>query len=495
VEPRRRLLLVIADAAVRARLSRGLRDHGYSVFGAADEKAAQALLTTEPIDLIIADASADPAQIESLTQSGPTLFAIGSSRENATEQARAAIAAGAYDFLMPPITGADIALALEKAAAREARRGDGAAGRFLPAAPAKKEPEEAATSAGVAPTLICESPRMKALLEKVRKLAAPRTPVLFTGESGTGKEVLARTLHALSPRREGPLVAVNCGALPETLLESLLFGHRRGAFTDAVRDQRGVFEDAHRGTLFLDEVGELPLKLQVKLLRVLQDQKIQPLGAPADESISVDVRLIAATLRNLEEEAAAGRFRADLYYRLSVVPLHVPPLRERVADILPLAHFFLRRAAERFGRPVHAFTPAAQEVLLRHSFPGNVRELENTIERAAVLCEGTVIDAADLPLRRSAPIGTIGSDLIPIADDLSIKSATERLEASYIAQALQRTRQNRSAAARLLGISHRALLYKIRDYGLDAGDPDDRRGQPDLDGEKGEHPPAKTRGN
>jgi two-component system response regulator AtoC len=463
---RRRVLLVAASADARGRLSRGLRDLGYSVFGAADLDAAQAQLRGGSIDLILitSELAGGPEALTPLVEAGPTLFVLGGSRDRQLEEARAAISAGAYDYLAPPVSALDIALALGKAAARESRRGDCAAGRFLPA-PAPKPPATVPPpSTALPPTMICESPRMKALLDKVRKLAAPRTPVLLTGESGTGKELLARTLHALSPRRDGPLVAVNCGALPENLLESLLFGHRRGAFTDAVRDQRGLFEDAHRGTLFLDEVGELPLKLQVKLLRVLQDQQIQPLGAPADEGVTVDVRLVAATLRNLEADVEAGRFRADLYYRLSVVPLQVPPLRDRPEDILPLAHYFLRRASERIGRPVHAFTPAAREQLLRHPFLGNVRELENTIERAVVLCEGTVIDAADLPLSRAATTALPPSDL----EDLSIKPATARLEASYIERALVRTRGNRSAAARLLGISHRALLYKIREYGQDS---------------------------
>ncbi len=459
----------MADVEERQRLARSLREYGYGVHSASDVAAAKPVLTCEPIDIIFwQTASTKDKALQELLAYGPTLFVLGAADAAHIELAEAALAAGAYDYLLAPHSAADLVLVLHKAAAREAYRGDFAAARFL-ALPARPLAPDKAASPSAFPELIAESPSMRALLEKLRRLATHNTAVLFTGESGTGKEVWAKTLHALSPRREKALVAVNCGALPENLLESLLFGHRRGAFTDAVRDQQGLFEQAHQGTLFLDEIGELPLKLQVKLLRVLQDQRILPLGAQSDEVISVDVRVVAATLRDLEDDVQRGRFRADLYYRLSVVPLHVPALRERVADILPLARHFLHRAARRIGRPLHGLTPAAQQVLLRHFWPGNVRELENVIERAVVLCEHTVLDAADLALDATpqGPDLGDGPGLLRIdADDLSLKTASRRLEIALIGRALRQTRGNRSAAARLLGLSHRALLYKIRDYGL-----------------------------
>ena len=332
---------------------------------------------------------------------------------------------------------------------------------------------------------------MARLIQRARRVALRNVPVLIEGESGTGKELLARALHRLSPRHAGPFVAVNCGALPESLLEGLLFGHVRGAFTDAVRDQPGLLVQASGGTLFLDEIGELPLGLQVKLLRVLQERTVVPLGGSA--AVPFDVRLIAATLRNLEAEVAAGRFRADLYYRLSVVTLELPPLRERTIDILPLARAFLRAASERLRLPLAAFTPAAEQALVRYAWPGNVRELANTIERAAVLCERTLIDRVDLPLHlvegraalpdRPAPAATVTAtataaaagdtagpgldDLVPPAGELSIKQASRRIEILLIRRALARTHGNRSAAARLLELSHPALLYKLREYGLD----------------------------
>lgn len=498
-ETRRQVLLVVADDGLRGRLSRGLREHGYRVHGAKDPGGAQKRLAAEAIDLIVVELTDSLDALQPLLQAGPTVLAIGYGREQKLERACAAIRAGAYDYLDSPENGTEIAWAFEKAAAREGRRGDPAAARFVSAIPSPKEAkgggaeQDQAQAAIQLPVLIAESPRMRELLPMVRKLAIHRTSVLLTGESGTGKELLARMLHMLSKRREGPLVAVNCGALPETLLESLLFGHRRGAFTDAVRDQRGLFEEAHGGTLFLDEVGELSPKLQVKLLRVLQDHKVQPLGADGNQVLEVDVRVVAATLRNLEADVECGRFRADLYYRLSVVSLHVPPLRERVEDILPLAEHFLHRAAVRLGRPLQGYTPAARQALLRYRFPGNVRELENIVERAAVLCEHTVLDAADLPLANApaffaASAGAFNRSLnrspdvapdtapdtetgpaayVSPSGDLSLKPAIRHLEAVFIRRALLRTRGNRSAAARLLGLSHRALLYKLRDYELD----------------------------
>lgn len=512
---RRQLLLLLRDGAAGAALARELREYGYSVHTASDVPGAEAVLRGQPIDLVLCDGvDGLPAQILSRVLGGATLIVLGTSGlspSQCTAAATVALRAGAYDYLPPPHRPADIVLALHKAAAREAARGDllqaATAARFLPTTPGptlgpapgptadpapdpsgavRKGASGGATSETLPPPgMLMVSRSMVSLLGKLRRVAAHDTTVLLTGESGTGKEVLARALHSYSPRRGGPFRAVNCGALPETLLESLLFGHRRGAFTDAVRDQRGLLVDADQGTLFLDEIAELSPHLQVKLLRVLQShrdpenptappyQLVQPLGAEAHEAVRVHVRIVAATLRDLEDEVAAGRFRQDLFYRLSVVPLHVPPLRERTDDILPLAQLFLRRTALRLQRPLSGFTRAAQDLLCRQSWPGNVRQLENTIERAAVLAEPgvTVLDAADLPLPLA--VSDAGSDEKPgldwaralglTEDDLSLKHAQARLEALLIRRALLRTRGNRSAAARLLELSPRALLYKLRE--------------------------------
>jgi two-component system response regulator AtoC len=306
---------------------------------------------------------------------------------------------------------------------------------------------------------------MTALRATVRKVAPHKATVLVRGESGTGKEVVARAVHALSPRAASPFVAVNCGAIPAGLIESELFGHTKGAFTDAVRDRVGLVERAAGGTLFLDEIGELPAPSQVKLLRVLQDGHVRRLGGDTDAV--VDVRVVAATSRALEAEVAAGRFREDLLFRLDVLTLQLPPLRARAGDVARLAAHFLLTARTRLGAAVTARTvaPEALAALEAYAWPGNVRELENTIERAAILCEAAAIDVASLPERvvgRGAAPGPAVAD----GEDLSIKRAARRMEEALIRRALERTGGNRTRAAELLEISQRALLYKIKEYGI-----------------------------
>ncbi|HVU52254.1 MAG TPA: sigma-54 dependent transcriptional regulator [Polyangia bacterium] len=316
-------------------------------------------------------------------------------------------------------------------------------------------------------TLVGESPAMTALRATLRKVAPHKATVLVRGESGTGKEVVARALHALSPRARAPFIAVNCGAIPAGLIESELFGHTKGAFTDAVRDRTGLVEQAAGGTLFLDEVGELPPASQVKLLRVLQDGHVRRLGADADAVI--DVRVVAATSRPLEAEVAAGRFREDLLFRLDVLTVRLPALREREGDVARLAAHFLAAARARLGPAVTArgFAPEALQALEAYAWPGNVRELENTVERAAVLCEAAAVDLASLPerfagQRAATPAPAVTGD----AEDLSIKRAARRTEEALIRRALERTGGNRTRAAELLEISQRALLYKIKEYGI-----------------------------
>jgi two-component system response regulator AtoC len=317
--------------------------------------------------------------------------------------------------------------------------------------------------------LVGESREMQALKATVRKVAPHKATVLVRGESGTGKEVVARSVHGLSPRAGGAFVAVNCGAIPAGLIESELFGHRKGAFTDAVRDRVGLVEQAAGGTLFLDEIGELPAASQVKLLRVLQDGHVRRLGDEADAGVTVDVRVVAATSRAIEAEVAAGRFREDLMYRLDVLTVRLPPLRERGGDVVRLASHFLTAARARLGPVVVAreLGPRALAALEAYAWPGNVRELENTIERAAVLCETTAIDLSSLPERVVAARG-VTSPPEPIADDgdLSIKRAARRMEEALIRRALARTGGNRTRAAELLEISPGALTYKIKEYGI-----------------------------
>jgi two-component system response regulator AtoC len=303
---------------------------------------------------------------------------------------------------------------------------------------------------------------MQVVFRTIEKVAEYTTTVLITGESGTGKELVARAIHDRSPRRAERMVAVNCGAIPGALLESELFGHKRGAFTDATADKRGLFEEAHGGTLFLDEIGELPLELQVKLLRALQEGTIRRLGDTND--IAVDVRVLAATVRDLERAAGDGTFREDLYYRLAVLPLRVPSLRERRDDIPILVDHFLERHSARLGTGARRLSPLARKLLVDYRWPGNVRELENLIERLVVLADGDVIEADDLPDHVRDPSDPLAGPLA--SGELSIKKTARFMEEALIRKALDKTGGNRTAAAKLLEISQRALLYKIKDYGL-----------------------------
>jgi two-component system response regulator AtoC len=297
-------------------------------------------------------------------------------------------------------------------------------------------------------------------------VAPLRTTVLLTGESGTGKELVARALHELSPRAAMPFVAVNCGAIPSELIESELFGHVKGAFTGATRTNKGLAAEADGGTLFLDEIGEMPLGLQVKLLRFLQEQEVRPVGETRAQR--VDVRVVAASVRDLGAAVASGQFREDLYYRLNVVGIRLPPLRERAGDVPTLAHHFLAR----YGRTrpdvrVEALSDEAMAALEGYRWPGNVRELEHAIERAVVLCDGPVIREDDLPEPlRGGMVGVTPTPL-PVEGDLSVKRAIRAVEDQLIRRALTQTGGNRTRAAELLELSYRALLYKIKEYGID----------------------------
>jgi len=308
-----------------------------------------------------------------------------------------------------------------------------------------------------------EDREMLEILELVKKISDYSTSVLILGESGTGKELVARAIHYSGSRAANPFVVVNCGAIPAPLLESELFGHVRGAFTDAHRNKTGLFQEAHTGTIFLDEVGELPMELQVKLLRVLQEGEVRRVGDT--KAVKVDTRVVAATLKDLREEIAKGAFREDLFYRLNVIEVKLPPLRDRSGDIPLLAAHFVEKYARKFGKPVKSLSGEAAEALLEYSWPGNVRELENVIERAMILEETTTIRKKSLPIR---PAGVRGPAKPGVGEgaDLSIKKASAAMEKELILRALEKTGGNRTKAAELLEISHRALLYKIKNYGL-----------------------------
>jgi two-component system response regulator HydG len=304
--------------------------------------------------------------------------------------------------------------------------------------------------------LIGSAPAFRAVLDVLRQAAPTSATVLLGGESGTGKELAARMLHDLSPRAAGPFVPVNCAAIPETILESELFGYEKGAFTGATARKEGRFERAHGGTLFLDEVGEMPPALQVKLLRFLQDGVVERLGGT--QPVQVDARIVAATNKDLASEVRAGRFRDDLYYRLHVVSVRMPPLRERPEDVPLLASAFLRRLAEKNEKAISGFTPAAMAALEGFSWPGNVRELEHAVEHAVVLCRGEVIDAGDLPeaVRSASPrAGTAGTISLPVGTPM------EEVERIVIRETLRHTRGDKNLAARILGIAARTIYRKL----------------------------------
>jgi two-component system response regulator AtoC len=308
---------------------------------------------------------------------------------------------------------------------------------------------------------------MQNIFEVIKKVAHYKSSILITGESGTGKELIARALHYNSDRSQSPFIPVNCGAIPENLLESELFGHVKGAFTDAIRTKKGLFEEADGGTLFLDEIGELPPQLQVKLLRVLQDGEIRRIGE--SKSIQIDVRIITATAKDLTKEVNEGRFREDLFYRLNVLPISIPPLRERKEDISLLVQHFINKYSQSMNKNVVGITPKALDLLMNYKWYGNVRELENTIERAVVLTDRENIDLENLPVEIQNFQEKI--QIAPLAEEeYSIKKASKFLETNLIRKALKKTRGNHTHAAKLLEISHRALLYKIKEYQITEDD-------------------------
>ena len=447
-----RILIVDDDEALRESLELILSAEGYSVVTAESGDEALVLLDEIEIDAVVTDLRMPGLDgfdlIPQISRRRPGVPVILMSAHGTEDLAVEAIKRGAYDYLAKPFQPAEIRLTLRKAQERENLRRSN-----------KRLKREMSRAVGERP-IVAASDMMIELLELLERAAAYKSTILLTGESGTGKEVFARAVHAQSPRRDAPFVAVNCGAIPENLLESELFGHAKGAFTGANRARRGLFLEADQGTLFLDEIAELPSLLQVKLLRAIQEEEIRPVGE--DKPQAINVRVLAATARDLEAEIRAGRFREDLFYRLNVVRLMVPPLRDRREDIPLLADHFLARFRETLGKPVRRISDEALDRLLAYSWPGNVRELENMIERAVILSDGDTIEVDALPVMIESKHVESGHEKV----DLCMKRARHSFEAQLIRRALAETDGNRTHAAKLLEISHRALLYKIKDYGI-----------------------------
>ena len=448
----RRVLVVDDEENIRLVLRTLLRKHGYEVEVADNGETALGLVESFGPDVILTDVrmpkmgGMDLLATLRAKQSSATVIVM--SAYGNVDLALEAMKAGAYDYVGKPFKPDEIVLALRKAEERESLRRENRSLREQIRNEQKYE------------SILAKSQEMQDVFKTISKIADYKTTVLVTGESGVGKELVARALHARSSRKNHAFVGVNCGAIPENLLESELFGHKKGAFTDASADRRGLFEEASGGTLLLDEIGELPLSLQVKLLRVLQEETIRRLGDSKD--VKVDVRIVAATHRDLAAEVKAGRFREDLYYRINVLPVMIPPLRGRKDDIPLLVDHFVTRNNARLGTNIRGISPEARKFLLEYSWPGNVRELENTIERAMVLAEGEILEATDLPERLRDTLDPVQAQLA--SGELSIKKTSAAVEEILIRRALQKTKGNRTRAAEVLEISHRALLYKIKDY-------------------------------
>jgi two-component system response regulator AtoC len=449
----KRVLIVDDDESLRDSLALVLAAEGFDVATAADGERALAQLDEAAPDIVLCDLRMPGIGgldlVPELVRRRPDAAVILMSAWASDELALEAMRRGAYDYLAKPFQPTEAVLAIRKAQERERLRRES---RLL-----RRDMERAL---GERP-IVAASPAMIDVLETIERAAEFKATVLLTGESGTGKEVLARAIHAQSPRRDEAFVAVNCGAIPEALLESELFGHVKGAFTGADRTRRGLFVEADGGTLFLDEVGELPPALQVKLLRVLQEEEVRPVGD--SKSRRVDVRVLAATARDLEAEIAAGRFREDLFYRLNVLRVHVPALRERREDVPLLVDHFLEHFRTTLGRPVRGIADDALARLVAHPWPGNVRELENVIERAVILARGDRVTVRELPTNVVHP--DPGAEAAATGD-LSLRRARRAAEIEAIRAALRATNGNRTHAARVLEISHRALLYKLKEYGI-----------------------------
>ncbi len=456
-----RILLVDDDRALCELLAEGLGRRGWSAEFRQSGEAGLAALAAEEFDVVVTDLAMPGigglAFCERAAANRPDVPVIVLTAYGSLETAVAAIRAGAHDFIGKPVELDDLALTVERAAQHRALRDE--VRRLRRALDDSRGYEE----------LLGESAPMREVYALLDRVADTETSVLISGESGTGKELVARALHQRSRRRAGPFVAVSCAAIPETLLESQLFGHSKGAFTDARADHPGLFVQAHGGTLFLDEVGELPVGLQPKLLRALQERVVRPLGSSVD--VPFDVRLVTATNRDLESMVEDHTFREDLYFRIHVVHVAVPPLRTRGSDILLLAQRFLETYATRAAKPVHAIAPAAAEKLLAHSWPGNVRELQNCIERAVALAAFDRLTPDDLPEKvrnyRSSHVVVAGLDPAELPP-------LEEVERRYVLRVLEATAGNRTLAAQVLGLDRKTLYRKLLRYGAP---PDSKGGE------------------
>ena len=448
-----RILVVDDEASQRELVSGYLKKQGYQVFAAAGGEQALEIFRREPMELILTDQRMPDLSgldlLKAVRSINPEIQVIVMTAYGNVETAVEAMRDGAADYLTKPLNLDELRQKIQRIVERHRLYDENRALREELKARHRIE------------GIIGDSGRMVEVISLVHRVAASEATVLIRGESGTGKELIAKAIHYASPRATRPLVRVNCAALPETLLESELFGHEKGSFTGAIASRKGRFELADTGTLFLDEIGDLPLHLQAKLLRVLQEREFERVGS--SQPIKVNVRILSATHRDVESLMRAGQFREDLYYRLNVVTILVPPLRERRQDLPLLMDHFLKLFAAKNGKTLRGFSRAARDALLRYDYPGNVRELENLVERAVVLCRSDVIGRGDLPL-------TLEEAEAPEGLQSHLTAAVEGLERRMIKEALKRAEGIQTRAADFLGITERALRYKLKKYGLQGDD-------------------------
>ncbi|AGF78914.1 CheY-like receiver, AAA-type ATPase and DNA-binding domain-containing response regulator [Desulfocapsa sulfexigens DSM 10523] len=451
----KRLLIVDDEENMRHMLSVVTAKAGYQVTMAENGEQALAIQKKAPFPLILCDLKMprmDGLQfLQAVAEDGNQPIIIMMSAYATIDDAVEAMKTGAYDFITKPFKTAEILLVLEKAVDHLELREENVR--------LKAKVLELQGTEGFE-DIIAHSEKMQSLLQLTEKVARYDTTVLITGESGTGKELIAKGIHQKSERKEKPFIAVNCGSLPENLLESEFFGYVKGAFTGADKDHKGLFEEADTGTLFLDEVGELPLSLQVKLLRVLQEQEIRPVGGVKTKA--VDVRVITATAKDMEREVEDGRFREDLFYRLNVLTLQLPPLRERKEDIQYLCTHFLAILNEKMHLAIEDISPEAMGILLDREWKGNIRELKNCLERAAIVAETNHILPVDLIGSRDN--SSCDGKINEILGTFSLKQAKIIIEKKLISRALEASKGNKSMAARMLEISYPSLLAKIKEY-------------------------------
>jgi len=468
-EPRASILIVDDDPSLRELLDDLLRSQDYETFLAPSGREAIATLEAERIHLVLTDLKMPGMSggrlVEECLKRWPSVPIVVLTAYGSIEDALELIRKGVYDYIPKPHKEKDLLLRIARALERERLTSEVTR---LRQALARRERER----------IFGQDPAVQEALTKAEAVAATDYPVVLTGESGTGKELFARFIHASSPRRGGPFIPVNCGAIPRELFESELFGHVKGAFTGAITDRRGVFEEAQGGSLFLDEVSEIPPDQQVKLLRVLQEREVKRVGDSAIRH--VDVRLVCASNRDLQAAVRERRLREDLYYRISVMPIRLPPLRERKGDLIALARHFLERECAAMDKEIAGFTPAAEQKILGYPWPGNVRELENRIKQALVMASGTQIDAADLLLEDSRLLGAGGpeSSASPRPDAggddgtqaLSFNESRRRFEKEYLVDVLRRNHGNATAAAKEAG-KHRSEFYDLlKRHGIQPAD-------------------------